>query len=68
MIWQRLGEGYIGIMTCGIAFAFVTKHGMGYTVRFGLVESDYVHVSVEDAQTEALVLARRVLADCLRGL
>lgn len=68
MIWQQLGNGFIGIMNCGIAFAFITRHGVGWTVRFGLVESEYIHISLEDAQTEALVIARRTLGDCLRSL
>lgn len=68
MNWIPYGDGFIGILDCGIAFAFITRHGIGYTVRFGLAESPHLIHSVEDAKIEAIVLARRVLGDCLREL
>lgn len=71
IVWSESIEGSIGILPCG--FYIVVKRvslvaGRVYTVSFGTAELQTKFSDLEEARMQGVLLARRILTECLLAL
>ena len=70
--WLPNGDGWLGILPCGFMI-HITKVGLSdqpkrYAVRFGNCSLPETFGTEEDAKTGGVILARRVLVNCMLAL
>ncbi len=67
--WAEFDDGFIGILPCAVVTIFIDKGVYGlYSVRVANHVSGHVFANVEDAKTEGVIVAKRMLTDCLMAL
>lgn len=71
LIWSEFSGGFIGILPCGF-YIMVKRVGLNtgrvFTVSFGTAEMQTKFSDLEEARMQGVLLARRILTECLLAL
>lgn len=70
--WVGIGNDYVALLRCNLASIVVSNNGTKlvpkYMVRFGAARTRDEFANLDDAKQAGVLLARRVLSECLVDL